>query len=273
MDAALRLREALGDLQGGRIVVAVIATPYKCPAAPHEACLLLHERLTKALGEGEFSIAFMTPEPQPMPVAGAAVGAVVRALYEARAIGTRFGVKPLRVHSPAATPAGSPPTRPVAGELEMSDGSRESFDLLIVVPAHVAPAFLRDSGLLGENGWVPVERGTLATRFENIWAIGDVSHVSLANGGMLPKAGVFARAEGEVVARAVAARLLGKDSPTAFDGRGGCYLETGNGEAAYAEGEFFHEPAPAVTLAAPSKTGLTGKEKFAADWRRMYETR
>ena len=270
LDAALRLREALAGFRGGRIVVTVIAPPYKCPAAPHEACLLLYERLTQTLGPGSFTICFVTPEPQPMPVAGATVGATVRALYEERLIRTRFGVKPRRVHSPTATPAGSPPMRPVAGELELSDNSREPFDLLIVVPAHGAPAFLRNTGLLGENGWVTVERGTLATRFENIWAIGDVAHVPLANGGMLPKAGVFARAEGEVVAGAIAARLLGKPEAAAFDGRGGCFLETGAGEAAYVEGEFFTEPAPTVTLAAPSKTGLAGKERFAADWRRMY---
>ena len=209
-----------------------------------------------------------------MPVAGPAVGAAVRELYEQRGIIAHFATRPVRVHSPSATPAGSPPSRAVSGELELADGTREPFDLLIVIPAHKAPAFLRESGLLGGNGWVTVERDTLATPFDGVWAIGDVTHVPLAGGGMLPKAGVFARAEGESVAHAVAARLLGGapagTTPPRFDGRGGCYLEIGRGEAAYAEGDFFAEPAPVVTLQPPSRTALSGKEKFAKDWARWY---
>jgi sulfide:quinone oxidoreductase len=270
LDAALRLRDALDAFTGGRVLIAIIAPPYKCPAAPHEAALLLHERLTRRPGPEHFSIGVVTPEPQPMPVAGPAVGAAVRELYEQRGITARFGAKPARVHAPTATPAGSPPSRAVAGELEFADGAREPFDLLIVVPAHTAPSFLRESGLLGASGWVPVERGTLATSFDGVWAIGDVTHVTLANGGMLPKAGVFARAEGETVAGAIAARLLGQGEAARFDGRGGCYLETARGEAAFAEGDFFAEPAPVVVLQPPSRAALSRKDQFARDWGRWY---
>ncbi len=274
LEAALRLRDALDAFTGGRVLVAIIAPPYKCPAAPHEAALLIHERLTQRPGPERFSLGIVTPEPQPMPVAGPTVGAAVRELYQQRGITARFGAKPARVHSPTSTPAGSPPSRAVAGELELADGTREPFDLLIVIPAHAAPAFLRESGLLGANGWVPVARDTLATACDGVWAIGDVTHIALAGGGMLPKAGVFARAEGETVARAVAARLLGAApagaSPEPFDGRGGCYLETGGGEAAYAEGDFFAEPGPVVTLSPPSRSAFGRKEEFARDWARWY---
>lgn len=274
LDAALRLRDALDTFAGGRVLITVIAPPYKCPAAPHEAALLIHERLSHRPGPEKFSLGFITPEPQPLPVAGPIVGSGVRELYDQRGIAARFAAKPVRVHSPAATPAGSPPSRAVAGELEMADGTREPFDLLIVIPAHTAPTFLRESGLLGSNGWIPVERGTLATTFDGVWAIGDVTHVALPGGGMLPKAGVFARAGGETVAKAVAARLLGggaeAGSGSTFDGRGGCYLETGRGEAAYVEGDFFAQPGPAVTLQPPSKIAFGKKEEFAKDWARWY---
>lgn len=275
LDAALRLGEALDSFAGGRVVMAVIAPPYKCPAAPHEAALLIHERLAKKPGPDRFSLTLLTPEPQPMPVAGPVVGGAVRELYEQRGITALFGTRPVRVHSPSSTPAGSPPSRAIAGELELADGQRMPFDLLIVIPAHVAPAFLRDSGLVGGNGWVAVERSTLATTFDNVWAIGDVTAIPLAGGGMLPKAGVFARAEGEAVARAIAARAQGQatggdgEAP-AFEGKGGCYLETGRGEAAYAEGDFFASPSPVVTLQPASRAGFSGKEKFARDWARWY---
>ena len=270
LDGALRLRDALDAFKGGRILIAIIATPYKCPAAPHEAALLLHERLTRRPGPERFSIGLVTPEPQPMPVAGPTVGAAVRELHERRGITARFGAKPARVHASIAISAGSPPSRAVAGELEFADGTREPFDLLIVIPAHTAPTFLRESGLLGPNGWIPVDRGTLATPFEGVWAIGDATTVALAGGGMLPKAGVFARAEGETVAQAIAARLLGQGESQRFDGRGGCYLETAQGEAAYADGQFFAEPMPVVALEPPSRGALGRKEEFARDWGRWY---
>jgi sulfide:quinone oxidoreductase len=270
LEGALRLLGALDAFGGGRVLITIIAPPYKCPAAPHEAALLLHERLSKKPGPDRFSIAFVTPEPQPMPVAGPAVGAAIRELYEQRGITARFGAKASRVHTTANIPAGSPPARAVPGELELGDGKREPFDLLIAVPAHTAPAFLRDSGLLGPNGWVPVDRGTLATPFDGVWAIGDVTHIALSNGGMLPKAGVLARAEGEVVASAIAARLLGTGEASTFDGRGSCYLETAHGEAALAEGEFFAEPGPVVTLTPPARSALAKKEEFAREWGRWY---
>lgn len=275
LDAALRLGAALDAFPGGKVVMTVIGPPYKCPAAPHEAALLIHERLTQRPGPERFSLSFITPEPQPMPVAGPKVGEAVRELYEQRGIVARFGARSVRVHSPSATPAGSPPSRAVAGELEQADGTREPFDLLIAIPAHTAPAFLREGGLLGGNGWVSVARETLATQFDGVWAIGDVTHVPLEGGGMLPKAGVFARAEGEAVAHAVAARMLGRGGasdgpPVTFDGKGGCYLETGRGEAAFAEGDFFARPAPVVTLHPPSRAGLAAKEKFVKEWARWY---
>lgn len=272
LDAALRLGGALDTFPGGRVLMTIITPPYKCPAAPHEAALLIHERLTRKPGPDRFSLSLITPEPQPMPVAGPTVGAAVRELYEQRGIIALFGAKPVRVHSPSSTPAGSPPSRAVAGELEVADGTRMPFDLLIAIPAHTAPAFLRESGLLGGNGWVPVDRQTLATSFDGVWAIGDVTSVPLAGGGMLPKAGVLARAEGETVARAIAARILGAAPANGapFDGRGSCYLETGRGEAALAEGDFFADPAPVVTLHPPTRANLSGKEKFAREWARWY---
>lgn len=270
LDAALRLRDALTGFSGGRVLITVIAPPYKCPAAPHEAALLIHEALTRHPGPDRFSLGFLTPEPQPMPIAGPTVGAAVRELYEQRGITARFGARPARVHTASATPAGSPPSRAIAGELELADGTREPFDLLIAIPAHTAPAFLRDTGLLNGTGWVPVDRGTLATTFDAVWAIGDVTHIPLGTTGMLPKAGVLARAEGEVVAGEIAARVLGQGPTARFDGRGACYLETARGEAAMAEGDFFAEAGPAVTLNPPSRANFTGKEKFARDWARWY---
>jgi sulfide:quinone oxidoreductase len=270
LDAAVRLHAALRALKGGRVLVAIAAPPYRCPAAPHEATLMIHGLLSRRLGKGKASVSIVSPEPQPMPVAGPAVGEAVKGLYQQRGITARFGVKPVRIHSHVSTPAGSPPSQPIAGELELADGSREAFDLLVLIPPHAAPSFLRASGVLAENGWVSVDRRNLRTRFDAVWALGDVTHIPLKNGGMLPKAGVFAEGEAEVVARDVAARLLGRGEPGAFDGRGACYLGVSGGVAAFAEGEFFAEPDPQVALEQPSRRRHWDKVLSEWRWKRAW---
>ena len=106
---------------------------------------------------------------------------------------------------------------------------RIPFDLLLAVPPHRAPAVVRDAGMTGPSGWIGVDAGTLATRWPGVWAVGDVTAIPLSTGGALPKAGVFAHAEGEVVAARVADTLAGRVPTATFDGRGMCYLETGRG--------------------------------------------
>jgi len=111
---------------------------------------------------------------------------------------------------------------------------------------------VRDSGLVGESGWISVDRHTLQTRWPNVYAIGDVVAIPLTLGKPLPKAGVFAHAEGEVVARNIAHAIAGKGQPARFNGHGDCFIEAGDGEAGFGGGDFYAEPKPIVTLRAPS---------------------
>ncbi|MEM2064656.1 MAG: hypothetical protein QXQ70_08125 [Candidatus Caldarchaeum sp.] len=107
--------------------------------------------------------------------------------------------------------------------------------------------------MTGSTGWVPVDLYTLKTEFENVFAVGDVAAVKLKNGMFLPKAGVFAESQGVVVARNIAAEVLGAADIVVFDGRGYCYLDMGDGRAAFASGEFFAEPSPKIKLEPPSE--------------------
>ena len=107
-----------------------------------------------------------------------------------------------------------------------------------------------------------VNSGTLETQFPGVYAIGDIAAVPMANGKPLPKAGVFAEAEGRVAARRIAAALTGRESQATFDGKGGCFLEVGRGEAMMVEGEFLASPAPQVRLTGPSTSFLEQKRAF-----------
>lgn len=244
---------ALAGFRGGRLVVAVSALPYKCPAAPYEAALLFDDELRRRGVRAASEIELYTPEPQPMPVAGPALGEAVVRLMEAR--GIRFHPR-----SPIAR------VEPGSRELVLADGTRAGYDLLAGVPPHRGPAALRGSGLVNEAGWVTVDPRTLQTAFEGVYAVGDATSIPLANGKPLPKAGVFAHAEALVAARRIVA-ASGVPAPSGeFDGKGFCWVETGGGAAAFADGNFYAAPDPVVALRGPGRLWHGGKVLFERYW-------
>ena len=173
-EGAAACARALDTFDGGRVVVTVAALPYKCPAAPYEAALLLDDELRRRGLRERSEIDVYSPEPAPMPVAGPAMGAAVVGLLEAKGIDFHPGSRVERFE-------------PDSHEVVLGDGSRVGYDLLAGVPPHRAPAAVRESPLAGDTGWVPVDRGTLETRHERVHAIGDVTTITLANGKPLPR--------------------------------------------------------------------------------------
>jgi sulfide:quinone oxidoreductase len=143
------------------------------------------------------------------------------------------------------------------------DGERRAYDLFIGVPPHRAPRVVKEGGLTtGE--WIRPDPGTCATAWPRVFAVGDVTEMPLANGMVLPKAGVFAEAQGIVAAEHLADTLAGRTAEQAFDGRGFCFIETGGGIATAVQGQFFAEPAPIVDVAAPNAGTLDEKRTFEA---------
>jgi sulfide:quinone oxidoreductase len=130
--------------------------------------------------------------------------------------------------------------------LIFKNGRQESFDFLAAVPPHRPPSVVKESSLANETGWVTVDKHTLQTRFENVYAIGDVTAIILSNGLPLPKAGTFAHAEAEAVAERIAAEIGGGVPQAEFDGIGYCWIEAGSGSAGFASGQFYAEPNPVV---------------------------
>lgn len=236
---AQQLRRALDAFGGGRVVVLVSRTPYSCPSAPYEAALLIDSVLRQRGVRERSEIAVYTPEEQPMPVAGHAVGAALAGMLQARGI---------ELHPDQIVLKVIPASRRVLFELDET-----SYDLLVGVPPHRAPLPARESRLVDASGWVPVDPATLRTRFDGVFAIGDITAIRLPVGMFLPKAGVFADAQARVVAENIAAEIGGQDGRARFNGYGFCYIEVGEGMAAYGAGDFYAVPAPRVTLDTPSR--------------------
>lgn len=253
---AYRLQGALAEFAKGRVVVLITRTPFKCPSAPYEAALLVATLFEIREVRDRTEIALYTPEPQPMPVAGPAVGEAVAKMLEERGI----EYHPKRVVQRID---------PLEKRIIFGDGAESvRFDLLIGVPPHVAPRAVR--GLLGPRGWIPVDPETLETEYEGVFAIGDVTSIPLKHGMPLPKAGVFATAQAEVVARNIASKVRGKAPAEGFDGQGFCYIEVADRLAAYGEGNFYAEPAPSIKLAPPSYEYFVQKREWEKNILRSF---
>ena len=253
LEGAEALREELAGFKSGRIAIVVPGVPYKCPAAPYEGALLLDHYFRRARLRPDIEIRLFTPEPAPLPVAGKAVGQAVTELLANREVGFSPNSRLQSVD-------------PAAKKLAFEDGSEAPYDLLIGVPLHEVPTVVREAGLAEQGGWVKVERDTLATEFEGVYAVGDMTAITLPNGRPLPKAGVFAHGEAEVVARNIAAEISDGQTRWAFGGEGACFLETGFGRAAYVKGNFFAEPEPELQMRRPGFLWRWVKEGFVRTW-------
>ena len=258
-DGAARLRDALSNLTGGRIAVLVASMPYKCPGAPHEGAMLIADHFRRRGPSSKVEIHLFTPEPQPMPVAGPQLGEAVRGMLESKGI----AFHPL--HKLRAV-------EPTSKRLSFENEAQFDFDLLVAIPPHRAPKVVAESGLTNPAGWVSVDPHTLATPQPGVYAIGDITAIPIPGRWkpdvpmMLPKAGVFAHAQAEVVAARIASGITGQGSPAAFSGNGYCMLEAGADEAGFAFGNFFAEPTPEIQLRQIGKVWHVGKILFEKWW-------
>lgn len=253
LPGAEAVRDAVGRFGGGRLVLLTAAPAYKCPAAPYEAAMLIEHLLRRGGLRKRTEIALYAAEAGPMGVAGPEVSAGVRQMVESKGI---LYYPERQVTSVDAA----------ARRLEFTNGEEASYDLLVHVPPLRPPAIIRDAGLAAESGWISVDRHTLATRFEHVYAVGDVTSIPLALGKPLPKAGVFAHAQAEVVARNIAREVTGRGAVAAFDGHGECFVETGGGRAGLGAGDFYAEPLPRVTLRRPAWRWHVSKVLLEKAW-------
>ncbi len=239
-----RAAQALKEFQRGKLLIGIFGAPYKCPPAPYEMALLISDTLKARAVKA--SVEVFTPQPMSLPILGSAGCDLIESRLADK------GITFLPNHKATAIEA---------GEVVFAN-ERRPFDLLLGVPPHRPPAAVRESGLVGDSGWVAVNPRTLETQFPGVYAIGDVVQIAMANGKPLPKAGVFAEAMGETVADRIAAMFAGQEPEAKFKGEGGCYLEVGAGQAMMVKGQFLAEPEPEVILTEASPKYLDEKRSF-----------
>ncbi len=247
---AERLAGVLPTFTRGRALVGVCGAPFKCPPAPSEAALLLHEYLIAQGVREECEISFVLPLPSPVPPSPETSAALIEAFAER---GIEF--------VPNTRVAALDPARKVA----LFDGGAEmAYDLFLGVPKHRAPDVVMDSGMV-DDVYIPVNPRTLQTRFPGVYAVGDVAAVGV------PKAGVFAEGAARVVAQSLIAQIeRGEEPGGEYDGLGSCYIEFGDGRVGRVDVDFMSAEKPTGTFHEPSQALVAQKQEFGASRRARW---
>jgi sulfide:quinone oxidoreductase len=239
---AFAAREVIEHFDGGQVVIGVLSTPFKCPPAPSETALLIHENLVQRGLRERSQIALVMDFGRPIPPSPSASAALLEA----------FAQRDIAWH-PSREVCELNPERKVA---RLRDGGELPYDLFLAVPLHRAPAVVVEAGLT-QDGWIPVDMRTFETRFSNVFAVGDVAAVGT------PRAGVFAEGHAAIAAQHVAARIRGTTSDAQYGGRGICYIEFGGDEVGMVDVTFFGDQRSGE-LIGPSPDYVADKARFGS---------
>ncbi len=241
----LEIRESLERIESGKIAICIMGMPYKCPPAPFEASLLIDSMLRKRGIRDSVQIDFYSPAPITLPAAGPEVSKQILDLVNSENITFHNSSKIKFVESK---------------KLVFEDGEA-NFDLLLAIPPHVAPKVIYDSGLADEPGFIAIDRDC-KTPFENIFAVGDVTSLVATKNMAVPKAGIFAEGEGIVVAQNIISKIQSSEKFVLYDGKGGCFIESGKNTASIIEVDMFSDSGPSTNLTESTSDNLSKKVQF-----------
>jgi sulfide:quinone oxidoreductase len=253
------LRKKILSLEKGKIAIVIMGFPYKCPPAPYESALIIDRMICTVDKRNKIDINIYFPSELPLPSAGEQPNSKLVLMLKKQNINLfpNHSLKEVYKYN-----------------LEFHNSQKKEYDILIGIPFHFPPSVLKKSGLIEEKGnWMSVNKFTLETRFKDIFAIGDVTEIKINEKISIPKAGIFA--EGQ--ARSVASQIIQKikmgsqeyHQIVQFDGKGFCFMDTGNGKAGFIDTNFYNSNGPVTILKEPSI--LYYKKKINFEKQRMKE--
>jgi sulfide:quinone oxidoreductase len=245
---AEKIHDKIVELKSGKIAISIMGMPYKCPPAPFEASLLINSMLRNAGTRDSVQIHFYSPAPITLPAAGPEVS---KQILE-------------QIHSEGIVFHDSCKIKSVEPNKLIFEDSEADFDLLLAIPPHVVPDVIVKTGLAQENNFIPINRDC-KTPHENVYAVGDVTTLKVTDKLAVPKAGVFAEGEGLAVAQNIISKIQSKEDNTLFDGKGGCFIESGKDTASLIEVDMFSGPQPSTNLTESTTEHLQEKIQFEKD--------
>ncbi len=241
----LEIHNKLQSIKSGKIAISIMGMPYKCPPAPFEASLLIDSMLRKRGVRDSVQIDLYSPSPITLPAAGPEVSKQILEL----------------VNSEKITFHNSSKIKSVESKKLIFENGKADFDLLLAIPPHIAPKVIYDSGLAKESGFILIDRDC-KTSFENVFAVGDVTSLTVTENMAVPKAGVFAEGEGITVAKNIISKIQSKEDFILFDGKGGCFIESGRDTASVIEVDMFTNNLPLTNITESTSDNLSKKIEF-----------
>jgi sulfide:quinone oxidoreductase len=250
VEGANRVRAVLPTFAGGDAIIGVLGPFFKCPAAPFETAIMLHDYLETRGLRATSTIKVISPMPKPIPISDEASNGILRAL-EDRNIGWW----------PQSKVTGLDPTTKTA---TLADGQSIPYSLFLGVPVHRAPKVVEESLLAEPDGWIAVDHRTFATKFENVYAVGDVTSAPV------PRVGAIAEGEAGTLAEVLVHQLKGGGAPEPYRGTATCYIEFGGPKVARFDANFLSGPTPIGTFTEASEEIAASKVEFGASRRRRW---
>jgi sulfide:quinone oxidoreductase len=250
VEGANHVRSVLPTFSGGDVIVGVLGPFFKCPAAPFETAIMLHDYLEKRSLRAASTIKVISPMPKPIPISEEASNGILRALEE-RDIGW-WPQSKVTALDPATKTA------------TLADGQDVPYSLFLAIPVHRAPKVVEESALVEDDGWIAVDHRTFATKFENVYAVGDVTSAPV------PRVGAIAEGEARTLADVLVHQLRGGDPPEPYGGIATCYIEFGGPTVARFDANFLSGPTPFGTFTEASEEIAASKVEFGASRRRRW---
>lgn len=243
------IHDKISSMKKGKIAIAIMGMPYKCPPAPFEAGMIINFMLKDLETRNSIDIHFYSPAPITLPAAGQEVSQQILNMINS---------ENMHFHGLCKT------TRVDKNKLYFEDGSNTNFDLLIAIPIHQAPKIIYDTNLAKKGEFIQIKRDC-ETSYENVYAIGDVTTMKVNEVMSIPKAGVFAEGEGLSVASSIISNIQHNKIKSLFDGKGGCFLESGKDKASIIQVDMFSEQKPITNITESTRENFDEKIKFEKD--------
>ena len=222
LDGARKMRKALKDFEGGKIVINVNA-PHKCPVAPLEITFMLRDYLMeKGLWE-KSELTYTYPIGR--------LHALEPVAHWAKPEMDKAGIKYETFFNTASVDAEK---KTISSE----EGVTLDYDMLVTIPPHMGSQVILDSGL-GDGGWVPTDRDTLLREgSDNVFIVGDTTNIPIS------KAGSTAHFEADTIVDNLVSLISEGEWARNYDGKVFCFVETGLSEGTYVWFNYTTPPNP-----------------------------
>ena len=247
LEGAQKLQPIIPRFTKGKAIIGVTGVPFKCPPAPCEAALILHDYLVKRDLRKACEIDVVVPYHIPVHASIASSKAIIEA----------FAVKKINFIPQRFVKS----IDPLRHRAILDNGVEMPFDLFMGIPVHRVPMVVERCGMAAD-GWIQIDKDTSLTVYDGIYAIGDITHSTS------PKAGVFAEEAARLAAASILKSYMSKEMHVPSEDTGSCYIDFGDGAIGKVDASYRnHKPGkgkftePSVALGREKQVFRASREK------------